>query len=102
MIWSAEFQKVLSVNPKNLKAQANLAVTFLSAKRYEDAVAALRAAIELSPADPHLRANLGIALEGKGLGMPPKLGRPSQRPRNEDLRWAILRRSPEIILDPFS
>jgi superkiller protein 3 len=62
----AEFQKVLSLNPKNLKAQVNLAGTLLSAKRYEDATAAFRLAIVLSPADPDLRTNLGIALEKAG------------------------------------
>jgi Flp pilus assembly protein TadD len=61
-----EFQTALSLNPKNAKAQANLAGTLLAAKRYDDAAAAFRAAIALAPSDPDLRTNLGLALERGG------------------------------------
>jgi Flp pilus assembly protein TadD len=60
------YQRVLSLNPKNLKAQANLAGTLLFAKLYDDAAAAFRLAVALSPADPDLRTNLGVALERAG------------------------------------
>jgi Flp pilus assembly protein TadD len=46
--------------------KANLAGTLLFAKRYDDAAAAFRLAVALSPADPDLRTNLGIALERAG------------------------------------
>jgi Flp pilus assembly protein TadD len=61
-----EFQKVLQANPKNLKAQANLATTFFDLHRYAEASDAFALAVELSPNDPDLRTNLGIALQRAG------------------------------------
>jgi Flp pilus assembly protein TadD len=40
----------------------------LTSKHYDDAAAAFRQAIALSPSDPDLRTNLGIALEKGGHG----------------------------------
>jgi Flp pilus assembly protein TadD len=61
-----EFQKVLQGDPKNLKAQANLAGTFLAMHRYSEASDAFGRAVALSPDDPDLRTNLAIALQNMG------------------------------------
>src|SRR5262249_40994314 len=61
-----EFQKLLQVNPKNLKAQANLATAYFDMKRYDEAAANYKLAIEINPKDPDMHANLGIALQKAG------------------------------------
>jgi Flp pilus assembly protein TadD len=50
----------------DLKAQANFAATLLSAQRYSEACDAFAKAITLSPNDPDLRTNEGIALQKVG------------------------------------
>ena len=63
-----EFQKVLQANPRNLKAQSNLAATYFDLHRYAEASDSFALAVELSPNDPDLRANLGLALQKAGKG----------------------------------
>jgi tetratricopeptide (TPR) repeat protein len=50
----------------NLKAQSNLAATFFDLHRYSEASDTFALAVELSPNDPDLRANLGLALQKAG------------------------------------
>jgi Flp pilus assembly protein TadD len=54
------------MNPRHLKAQANLAAALLSAKRYDEAATAFRQAIVVDPKDSDLYAGLGLALEKSG------------------------------------
>ena len=60
------FQRVLQSDPKNLKAQANLAAAFFTLHRYFEAAAAFSRASQLSPQDPDLLTNLGISLQKAG------------------------------------
>jgi serine/threonine-protein kinase HipA len=61
-----EFQKSLQSDPQYLKAQANLAAAHFDLRRYPEASSAFARAVELSPHDPYLRTNLGLALEKAG------------------------------------
>lgn len=61
-----QFNQALQTQPKNLKAQANLAQALFDLHHYPEAADAFSRAIELSPDDPDLHTNLGLALQKAG------------------------------------
>jgi len=62
----AEFQSILNADPRNLKAQSNLATAFYELSRYSEACDAFAKAVELSPEDADLGSNLALALQKAG------------------------------------
>lgn len=60
---------------------------------YDEAAAVFRQAIALSPTDPNLRTNLGLALE-RG-AMPPKPARPLPRPKSSGPPRSARPRNPD-------
>ncbi|MGB7730099.1 MAG: tetratricopeptide repeat protein [Candidatus Acidiferrum sp.] len=61
-----EFKQALQDDPKNLKAQSNLAQALFDLDHFTEASDAYARAIELSPASPYLHTNRGLALEKAG------------------------------------
>ena len=60
------------INPNHFRAHANLGVALQTLRRYDEAVAAYRAALALDPDDAATHANLGRSLlslgrDGEGL-----------------------------------
>jgi len=60
------FRKVLSMEPRNFEAQANLAFSYLQSDRYDKAVAEYNKALGMSPRNADCWANLGFAYERLG------------------------------------
>jgi tetratricopeptide (TPR) repeat protein len=59
-------RELLSLDPKNLNAQANLGVLLFFDGRYAEAIPHMRAAIELKPDLPRIQALLGMAEKRTG------------------------------------
>lgn len=62
----ALFERAVETAPLNTTVRNNLAVRYMSEKRYDDAAAMLRRAIEIDPRDPDLYFNLGNCYELSG------------------------------------
>jgi Tfp pilus assembly protein PilF len=60
------FEKALQAEPRNLKAQANMASVLFDLRRYVDAGNAFAKAIAISPKDPDLRTNHALCLQKVG------------------------------------
>lgn len=58
----AEYRRVLAQNPKSAPAQSGLAHLLIAQKKYPDAETVLRAAVEQTPDDPALTAQLASVL----------------------------------------
>jgi tetratricopeptide (TPR) repeat protein len=63
---ASAFKQVLSKEPRNFEAQANLAFAYLQAERYDKAVAEYKRAISLDPKNAECWANIGFAYEKLG------------------------------------
>ena len=68
----AAYRRVLAKDPKNVDAEAGLAHVLIAKKQYADAETLARAALEQSPDDPALTAELAAALvaQDKGEALP--------------------------------
>jgi tetratricopeptide (TPR) repeat protein len=56
-----DFQSVLSLNPKSSPAHINMAVAYMREKRWDEALVELRKAELLSPNEPGIQLNIGLA-----------------------------------------
>jgi Flp pilus assembly protein TadD len=54
------FQRVLTLDPKNVSALADLGVVYSKTHRYAKAIDAYNRALKLSPGEPRLELNLGL------------------------------------------
>lgn len=61
-----QYRNAMRLAPELVEAALNLSALYIDTERFDEAVAAIRAALKKQPNDPALLANLAMALEGQG------------------------------------
>src|SRR5271163_1657865 len=56
-----DFRRVIALDPKSSAAYVNLGVAYMREKRWDDALAQLQKAESISPDEPGIRLNIGLA-----------------------------------------